>query len=322
MDLTSGIGSPIGHALQPSSVIRAGRAAETHGDRMANGEPFHCPRGVRAAPIEPRQCAEWWRAKISPCLSENYGLCSIGAINDTKYPEDVMSTKYGKCANPDCPNKGRKMSLPAKGLCGVCYKKVLAGTMAWPPKAGQEETTATTADAEAPAAVSGQDQSFEKIVELPARQVEPQTAGVTAEAEGCRSDHTLPDSDLPENMDRPFSLGGFDFHPVPQRRMVGSHLAAITSKSLSLRTGVIHEHGLDRYTHARIAPSVDGKALAIKFYAEKRPGTCKIQHKRKSGAVVAMEPLTAKHPEWIGREAPLEPMGVGGWFLMRVGEAA
>lgn len=132
--------------------------------------------------------------------------------------------------------------------------------------------------------------------------------------------------DLPEDMDRPFSLGGYDFGPAPQRRTVGSHLAAVTTKSLSLRTGVISEHDLRRFSYARIAVSTDSKALAVKFYTDKRPGARKIQLKRRSNALIAMEPLTAKHPEWIGREAALEWMGVEGWFLMRLdgenGEAA
>ena len=84
MDQSSGLGSPIAHTLQPSSVIRAGRAAEIHGDRMANGKAFQCPRKASDKPITPQECAERWREKVAPCMSDAYGLCNMGSINATK----------------------------------------------------------------------------------------------------------------------------------------------------------------------------------------------------------------------------------------------
>lgn len=94
-DFSTGLGSPISHALQPSSVISAGRAAETHGDRMANGKAFQCPRKASDKPITPQECAERWREKVAPCMSDAYGLCNMGSINAAKnFQKQKISPVY------------------------------------------------------------------------------------------------------------------------------------------------------------------------------------------------------------------------------------
>ncbi|MGE4537630.1 MAG: hypothetical protein AB7D37_11160 [Desulfovibrio sp.] len=209
---------------------------------------------------------------------------------------------YGKCTV--CGYKGNR------DKDDLCYRPECKKAREKAAKA--EKTGLISKDAET--SVSGQDEQPMVVGENGAEMVR------VGQNHSGEPTNMVPD--LPEDLDRPFHFGGFDFGPAPHRRMVGSHLAAITAKSLSLRTGVINEHDLGRYDYARIAVSTDGKALAVKFYTDKRPGARKIQLKRRSHALIAMEPLVAQHPEWIGREAVLEPMGVEGWFLMRVGEEA
>jgi len=311
MDLTSGIGSPIGHALQPSSVIRAGRAAETHGDRMANGEPFHCPRGASEAPVDPKQCAEMWRAKISPCLSEAYGACFIGAINDTKFPEDHVGGKYDYCANLDCPNKGKKMALPAKGLCGVCYKRVLSGKMEWPPKPLSadplemrecpEDTHPTTA---------AQDVTCYDAVEE-----------MAAQAVGW--DHTEEDPDLPEDLDRPFEVAGVRFSPVSSKP-VATQTPVVTIRNsaiIAFSAAAAERYGLREYAYARLVPSEDRTVLGIKFLSSNRPGAHLVQKKEHSGAVISARAFLRNMPAIVGKKAILEPTEWTGFFMVRFGGA-
>lgn len=216
---------------------------------------------------------------------------------------------YGPCKNHDCPNHTLRVHT-RNGFCEDCAAAIREAKTKYVGKTAIPDP-----------------EPFEEIEKLPEQ--EPQASPILAREEvaaldeAAGQDHpgepTAMVPDLPEDLDRPFSLGGFDFEPAPRRRVFGSRLVAIKPKALSIRTGAIREHGLDRYGFARIAVSVDGKALAIKFYAEHHPGACKVQCKRKSSALIAMESLTKAHPEWIGREAALEWMGVEGWFLMRVG---
>lgn len=131
------------------------------------------------------------------------------------------------------------------------------------------------------------------------------------------------DPDLPEDMDRPFILAGIEFTASVRQRVTGKALVAIKSRFISLRTGVIAKHGLDRYAYARLAASRDGKAIAIKFYREKRDGAAKLQGKRKGGVLIAAEAFLRNQPQMIGQEAPLESAGIEGWYVIRLsGEAA
>lgn len=329
MDLSSGLGSPLGHTLTPSSVISAGRAAETHGERMAHGRTFRCPRGASEFRIEPKECAERWRAKTPPCLSETYGLCNIGAINDKKYPEDFMGGTFGFCKNPECPNKGRKMSLPAKGLCGTCYKRMRAGKLAWPPKPGQEEMPATSADAGKMGTVSGRAQPFEKIEEFRARQVEPETAGASPKAERCRSCDEVQDHlshpgkmvDLPEDLDRPFEVAGVRFIPSPGLP-TDPPILTIRKDGLAINRAAEKIFGLVRYSHARPVLSEDGKTVGIKFYASDRPGSRLLQRPAKMCTTISNVPFV-RATGLIGRKARLESTEWDGFFVARFeGEAA
>lgn len=289
-----------------SVFYTAARVAEAAGRAQAEGKKRRCSRNSRDV-ITPEECLERFRGGDPVCVNEFHGRCSTGALEEAKEEKDMEN--YGTCAV--CGKKGNRDKDDR------CYRPEC--------KKAREKVQSQPKSAGAPAEAQ-ECRPSEEVQEQP--QASPILAReeVTALDEAladpkaiCLTDNQIAVPELPEDLDRPFSLGGFDFRPAPRRRMAGSSLAAITAKSLSLRTGVIHEHDLDRYTHARIAPSVDGKALAIKFYREKRDGACKIQKKRKSNALIAIEPLTAAHPEWIGREAALEWMRVEGWFLMRVG---
>lgn len=324
-----------------SVFFTAARVAEAAGRAQAEGKKRRCSRNSRDV-ITPEECLERFRAGDPVCVNEFHGRCSTGALEEAKEDKNMGSKKknYGKCVR--CGLTGNRNS---EGLCyyAKCKKERVEEALAaiaalpdpWkkkePPEPGRDGTPGVAAVQGDEAAISGQAEPFEKIEELPA-QVQPQASAILDREEVAALDAVIDQDhsgepttmvpDLPEDLDRPFSLWGFDFEPVPPRRVFGSRLAAIKPKALSIRTGAIREHGLDRYGFARIAVSVDGKALAIKFYAEHHPGACKVQCKRKSSALIAMESLTKAHPEWIGREAALEWMGVEGWFLMRVGGEA
>jgi len=268
------------------------------------------------------QCLAKFRADHPTCSRDNG--CTVGRIEDAKHLEDTMAR--GICRNPECPNAGERLRLVARGFCSKCYPKVLKGLIPDPDKQEKAEPVDPLEIRECPEeCIEGGGLKAEnsplRLVHEAETTGENKGTGVAA-CQDHSGESTKMVPDLPEDLDRPFHFGGFNFGPAPHRRMVGSHLAAITAKSLSLRTGVINEHDLGRYDYARIAVSTDGKALAVKFYPDKRPGARKIQLKRRSNALIAMEPLVAQHPEWIGREAPLESMGVEGWFLMRVGGEA
>lgn len=337
----------VGSGMSGRTFFDAAHVAEAAGEAQRAGRKRRCSRDSKTV-VSPEECLAKFRAGLRPCVTlfAEMGRCHTGVIEDAKHPEETMAR--GICRNPECPNAGERVRYAARGFCSKCYPKVLKGMIPDPdkhgmaapsdplemrevPDSGRDETPAVAAVQGGEAAISGQAEPFEKIEELPAQE-QPHVSAildreeVAALDEAVGQDHIEADltmvPDLPEDLDRPFSLGGFDFEPAPPRRVFGSRLAAIKSKSLSIRTGAIREHGLDRYGFARIAVSVDGKALAIKFYAEHRPDACKVQCKRKSSALIAMESLTKAHPEWIGREAALEWMGVEGWFLMRVGGEA
>lgn len=280
-------------AGESSVFFTAARVAEAAGRAQAEGKKRRCSRNSRDI-ITPGECLERFLGGDPVCVNEFHGRCSTGALEEAKEEKDMAN--YGTCAV--CGKKGNR------DKDDHCYRPEC--------KKAREKVQA---------------EPFEEIEALPMQQ--PQASPILAPKEvvaldeGAGQNHfsqagnMVPE--LPEDLDRPFSLGGFDFEPAPRRRVFGSRLAAIKQKALSIRTGAIREHGLDRYGFARIAVSVDGKALAIKFYTEHRPDACKVQCKRKSSALIAMESLTKAHPEWIGREAALEWMGVEGWFLMRVG---
>lgn len=311
-DFSTGLGSPISHALQPSSVISAGRAAETHGDRMANGQPFTCPRGASEAPVDPKQCAEMWRAEISPCLSEAYGACFIGAINDTKFPEDHVGGKYDYCANPDCPNKGRKMALPAKGLCGVCYKRVLAGKTEWPPKPLAADPLEMRECPEEPqATTSAQDVTcYDVAADMAAR--------------GGDQDHTEEDSDLPEDLDRPFEVAGVRFLPVSSKP-VATRAPIVTIRNgaiIAFSAAAAERYSLREYAYARLVPSEDRTVLGVKFFHSDRPGAHLVQKKEHSGAVVSARAFLRNMPGVVGKKAILESTEWTGFFVARFGGEA
>lgn len=336
----------VGTGMSGRTFFDAAHVAEAAGRAQAEGKKRRCSRNSRDV-ITPEECLERFRTGLRPCVTpfSEMGRCHTGVLEDAKHPEDTMAR--GICRNPECPNAGERIRYAARGFCSKCYPKVLKGLIPDPdkreisapvdplemrefPDPGHDEMPATAAIQGDGVDVSGRAEPFGEIEALPPKQ--PQASPILAREEVAALDeasgqvHVEGDltmvPDLPENLDRPFTLGGFDFEPAPRRRVFGSRLAAIKQKALSIRTGAIREHGLDRYGFARIAVSVDGKALAIKFYAERRPWACKVQCKRKSSALIAMESLTKAHPEWIGREAELESMGVEGWFLMRVGGEA
>jgi hypothetical protein len=172
-------------------------------------------------------------------------------------------------------------------------------------------------------------QPFEKFEELPA-QAMTSAQDVTcydaaAEKAARAADKISADADamcdpsgpdLPEDLDRPFVLAGIAFEAAKHTRQLGGDTVSVRKKHLSIHSGAIQEHGLARYTHARLAASRDGQAIAIKFYTGKRPGALKFQR----GCVISGEAFLREHPGMVGREGLLEAAGIEGWYVVRLGK--
>lgn len=118
-------------------MFQAGDAAERSARDSERGLAVACSRGRgRVTAVE---CATLYLAgqedpELAPDCARDLG-CSTGRIKAQKLQTGDIMGKWGRCANPACENSKKQSSLPAKGLCGVCYKRVLAGKMEWPPKA-------------------------------------------------------------------------------------------------------------------------------------------------------------------------------------------
>lgn len=326
-----------------STFTRAAFSAEANGDRIAHGKPFMCGRGKSRSPITPEECLASFRAGERPCVSEEHGRCSVGVIQNAKYPEDTtMGAKYGACK--EC---GRIGNLDTTGRCYRAECKAQRWKMP-----GQEETPATPGDAGETGAVSGQVEPFEKIEELPARQVEPETAGASPEAEGRRSDEEVqadrtfqvsraliasgaamlsPEErehflgqpvDLPEDLDRPFEVGGIRFVPMP--------VAPLAPPTIYVRPDAIVLNSsadatfLYGYTHGRLIRAEDGKSIGIKLYRENRKGARRLQRPSKNGVVVSHAQFVRTIPGLVGKRAVVEATEWDGFVVARFegGEAA
>lgn len=281
-----------------------------------------------------------------------------------------MGAKYGVCK--EC---GRKGNLDSTGRCYRAECKAQRGKMP-----GQEETPATPGDAGETGAVSDRDlagaqnvenghstqvheagiiegsseetsdltraQPFDFFEGLPARQVEPETAGASpedgAQAPNISARATFPERSyteireatekaiakseadgLPEDLDRPFTAAGIDFEPARGLRVVGKQLISIRRKHLSFLTGAVERHKLRNYTHARLAASKDGQAVAIKFYNHQRSGAHRLTGKH-GGLTMSAAAFLRDHPGMQFRQGSLAETEWEGLFVVRLedGEAA
>ena len=194
---------------------------------------------------------------------------------------------YGPCKNPDCPN--HTLRVPTRnGFCEEC-----AAAIREAKKKFQGGTNIPGAE------------PFEKIEELPDQDHFSQAGNMVP--------------DLPEDLDRPFSLGGFDFEPAGPVRPVGKRSVSIRQDTVCFLAGTVQEHDLGRYTHARMTASKDGRAIAVKFYSAAREGANQLQNTDKAYRTLAAKTFLQGHPKFQGEKTVLEWMGVEGWFLMRFG---
>ena len=277
----------------------AGSDAERQADRRLRGRPSKCPRNRYRHPIAPAVCVADYRAGMPECMRDCG--CSVGRVLDATFPKEDNSMTYGKCTR--C---GRTGNLNADGLCyyAKCKKE----------REAKCETSSASADPL-------------EMRESPIRDDEDSADGRTAATPMLDAIQAPPppvtveqvsDSTLPEDMDRPFVLAGIEFEPVTRQRVVGKDLVTIREKAVFFLSGAVARHNLGQYSHARLTVSVDGKALAVKFYSDVHEGAGKLQGKRGVLSLSATAFLRA-HRGIVGQSAALEPAGVGGWFVVRFG---
>ena len=235
-------------------------------------------------------------------------------------------SSHGRCANRECPNSKKSVTLPAMGLCGACYGKVRAHKMAWPPEreetgqvgGGQinEITSATCAH------------NAEKINETTNRQ------GAASQVEPSENIGGLPGTDhisqpgkmapdLPEDLDRPFTVAGINFVPAQPKRTMGDPIVTIRNKSIiAISAAAAIKYKLRDFSHARLVPSDDGAAIGVKFFHASRPGAVRAQRKERLGVTLSAQAFLRGVPGLIGMKATLEPTEWDGFFVARFGGEA
>lgn len=323
-----------------SVFFTAARVAEAAGRAQAKGDKRRCSRQSRVI-VTAEECRERFLAGDRVCVNEFHGRCSTGALEASK--EEKTMANYGKCTV--CGYKGNR------DKDDLCYrpecKKAREKVQGQPQKAGasteaqecrpsenvQEQPEATIFGREGtPAVATKQGDSaavFGQVdhVEEPRQMVT--IGGVLNNAIPLSHNHSGEPTnmvpDLPEDLDRPFSLAGFDFDPSILDRPLSPPVVTIgKGGALNISRGAFVRFDLGRYVAVRMIPSTNQRAMALIFSGHTQKGylALVLDKASKHGFKASAITVSRACPEIVGKRMVLQATGTPDVFVAVVDEEA
>ncbi len=304
----SAMGTIGGPDFAGRTMTQAATAAETAAFSSSRGRAARCSRGMGS--VTPVECASLFLvSQEDETLAKNCARelgCSTGRLKAQKLLSGEIMSREGKCANQKCPNSKKRVTLPAKGLCGKCYAQTRTGDLEWPPLVEKPAEADPLAMRESSLLSEAEMAAVQDHFSQLGKMVDPMP------------DHIVEPNKMVTDFSAPFSFGGFEFDPGVQPTPPGQpSIRLSTSGNLHISSAATKTFGLLRYKFVRITPDKTGTALAMIFSAETVPGARSLAAERKSPyALKASARQVARiAPAVVGKTLELRSMGQDGALL-------